>query len=198
MSAEDTGTPRADDVTFKPDGYVNECVTADFACTADAVEVKVLREKIKAIEAVNVNEFGGKADLAISRLIESIPSAIDSAMGKADRPSGEVPWPQPAATEDERIAWETREADKQFVETAFPTGMAEPASRAIPITPDTVVPWPCWLYHFIISGTPFIWKRYETDPGRLAMYFVTHYHPDQPTPPTCRPTGEAQSLSDLT
>lgn len=39
-------------------------------------ELQVLRETIKAIEAVNVNEFGGKADLAIARLIESIPQAI--------------------------------------------------------------------------------------------------------------------------
>lgn len=70
--------------------------------------------------------------------------------------------------------------------------LSEPASRAIPITPETVVPFPCWLWD---SGLE-LWQKANFGPntgnGEALADCYTFYHPDQLTPPTSRPTAREQ------
>lgn len=74
------------------------------------------------------------------------------------------------------------------------------ASRAIPITPGTVVPFDpvtgrCWLWDSHPRTDHCSWPQWEriskvtfdsANPPHVKAEW-THYHPDQPTAPTCRP-----------
>lgn len=126
---------------------------------------------------------------------DSFRSAIDAAMGAtypmketfaylespsepASRADGFIGTPiNPATFGHPLLSQAARDAD---------------ASRAIPITPDTVVPFPCWLW----AAHAQSWVRMEYQPytGGGSMYQEKcwpFYHPDQPHAPTCRPTGGA-------
>lgn len=63
-------------------------------------------------------------------------------------------------------------------------------SKPIRITADDQPQFPCWLWHRPILKTAWQWTRFleaprEIMPGALAL--ITHWHTDQPEPPTERP-----------
>lgn len=59
-----------------------------------------------------------------------------------------------------------------------------------PITPDTKIPFPCWLLSLIISGEPKQWRYHLTSPGAVALSFASHYSTN---PPDQRPEALLES-----
>lgn len=66
---------------------------------------------------------------------------------------------------------------------AFHKKLHEPASPAIPITPETIMSFPGWLLHQLGPT----WQHWMSRPTNLKQFLL--YHPDQPTAPTFRPTA---------
>jgi hypothetical protein len=73
-----------------------------------------------------------------------------------------------------------------------PTPPPAPAEEARAITPESQPVFPCWLWRPNCSEGPY-WFRAIFKPNWARNGVFSHWHPDQPTPPTVTPAqGEHQ------
>lgn len=73
-----------------------------------------------------------------------------------------------------------------------PTIMPPTPNTARPITAENSPQFPCWLWH---AGNHLISAQWQHSSQLIQSYaispYTTHWHPDQPTAPTCVPGAES-------